>query len=123
MATELQPGSSSDDYPDPDTLALDFDPPTMAMAMEAAFLREWPVFNGDLPLPEAESKSLKAMRLLFIAVAQGVVQHLQANSAAFSVTVNQASHSHAGGDHTFDGDGSHTHDGGSHSHGAVVEIK
>ena len=51
----------------------------------------------------AESKSLKALRLLFVAVAQGVVQHLQANSAAFSVTVNQASHSHAGGDHTLTG--------------------
>ena len=56
MGTELQPGSSSDNYPDPDTLALDIDPPTMAMAMEAAFLKQWPEFNADLPLPERRAK-------------------------------------------------------------------
>jgi hypothetical protein len=93
----------------------------MAMAMEAAFMKEWPEFNGDLPTPKG--KSLNAMRLFFVAVSQGVVQHLRDNPAAFTLTVNQASHSHAGGEHVH-GDGSHSHDGGSHSHAAsVAEIK
>jgi hypothetical protein len=93
----------------------------MAMAIEEAFLREWPEFNGTLPLPEG--KDLNAMRLFFVAVSQGVVQHLHDNPGAFTLTLNQASHSHTGGEHTH-GNGSHTHDGGSHSHGAsVAEIK
>ncbi|HEY5704603.1 MAG TPA: hypothetical protein VIS96_03400 [Terrimicrobiaceae bacterium] len=111
MGTELRPGSFND-----------VDPATMAKAMEEAFLTEWTPFNGE-DLPPPEGKSLQALRLFFVAVSQGVVQHLRDNAAAFALTINSASHSHDGGEHVH-GDGTHTHDGGSHSHGATVsEIK
>jgi hypothetical protein len=106
MGTELRPGSFSD-----------INAATMAKAMEEAFLQEWPQFNDDLPKPEG--KNLQALRLFFVAVSQGVVYHLRDNAAAFTLTVNPASHSHSGGEHIH-GDGSHAHDGGSHSHGATV---
>jgi hypothetical protein len=75
MADLLRPGTSSE--------TID----TMAAAMEAAFLNQWPAFNPDLPLPEG--KKLDAMRLLFVAVSQGVVQHLRDNKEAFEVEVEE----------------------------------
>jgi len=70
---------------------------TMAQAMETAFLDQWPHFNGDLPLPAG--KQLAALRLFFVAVAQGMVQHLRDHPEAFNVTTASAG----------SGDGSHTH--------------
>ena len=59
----------------------------MATAMEEAFLNQWPFFNPELPLPD-ENK-LKPMRLLFVAVSQGIVQHLRDNEEAFEVEVEE----------------------------------
>jgi hypothetical protein len=59
----------------------------MATAMEEAFLNQWPFFNPELPLPD-ETK-LKPMRLLFVAVSQGIVQHLRDNEEAFEVEVEE----------------------------------
>ena len=71
---------------------------TMAAAMEAAFLNQWTKYNGDLPVPTG--KKLDSMRLFFVAVAQGVVQHLRDNPDAINLTVD------SGGS----GGGAHTHD-------------
>ena len=57
---------------------------SMADAMEKAFLEEWPYVMGkkaDLP---ASSEQLK---LMFRAVAQGVIRHLKQNSASMKVRV------------------------------------
>jgi hypothetical protein len=90
---------------------------TMAGAIEAAFLNQWPLFNPDLPLPDEEQ--LVPMRLFFVSVAQGVVQHLRDHPEAFILSVDSTSHNHSGGAHVH-GDGSHSHSGGSHSHPAFV---
>jgi hypothetical protein len=108
MANQLKPGTFSD--------TID----TMAKAMEDAFLDQWSLFNPNLPVPGAESAQLKSMRLFFVAVSQGVVQHLRDNPAAFQVTVQNGSHSHSGGAHVH-GDGSHTHSDGAHSQGGNVD--
>ncbi len=92
----------------------DTDASTMAGAIEAAFVDQWPLFNPDLP-PHPTEEQLDAMRLLFVAVAQGVVQHLRDHPEAFTLAVANTSHSHSGGAHVH-GDGSHSHSGGSHSH-------
>jgi hypothetical protein len=66
---------------------------SMAAAMEHAFMEEWPIIMGsDAPAPNDH------MRLLFIAVAQGVVRHLKSNEN--SITVNVPS----GGGGDFDAD-------------------
>jgi hypothetical protein len=58
---------------------------SMAEAMVNAFLAEWPkVMGNETPPPE----SLDQMKLLFAAVAQGVVLHLQQHATDFKVTVN-----------------------------------
>lgn len=55
---------------------------SMAQAMEKAFLDEWPkIMDSDEPKPEMTDQ----MRLLFIAVAQGVVRHLVNNPDSFKV--------------------------------------
>jgi hypothetical protein len=55
---------------------------SMAAAMEHAFLQEWPVIMGtQAPQPNDH------MRLLFIAIAQGVVRHLKDNENAITVDV------------------------------------
>ncbi len=56
---------------------------SMAAAMENAFIQEWPKIMGSEPLPPPDD----AMRLLFIAVAQGVVRHLVNNPTSFSVQI------------------------------------
>jgi hypothetical protein len=90
---------------------------TMAGAIEAAFKNQWPLFNPDLPLPDEEQ--IAPMQLLFVAVAQGVVQHLRDNPDAFQPAVTSTTHSHSGGAHVH-GDGSHTHSDGSHTHPAAI---
>lgn len=57
----------------------------MANAMEEAFKNEWPNFMGGRDLPAGEQ--LKAMRHIFVAVAQGVVRHLAENAQSFEVDV------------------------------------
>ncbi|MBO9564978.1 MAG: hypothetical protein J7621_19535 [Niastella sp.] len=58
---------------------------SMAATMIQSFKDEWPLVMGDdIPLPE----SLDQMKLLFTAVAQGVVKHLQQHAKDFKVTVN-----------------------------------
>jgi hypothetical protein len=83
MASNLHPGIESDTsvFATPGLT-----PVTMAQAMEAAFLAQWTNFNGDLPVPNEEK--LKPVRLFFVAVAQGVVQHLRDNPTAFEVEVD-----------------------------------
>ena len=67
---------------------------TMAGAMEAAFVDQWHLFNPDLPLPDEEQ--LVPMRLFFVAVSQGVAQHLRDHPEAFTISVAPASgHTHA----------------------------
>ncbi len=55
---------------------------SMAAAMENAFLREWPAIMGSAaPQPDNQ------IRLLFIAIAQGVLRHLKDNEDSISVNV------------------------------------
>jgi hypothetical protein len=54
---------------------------SMAQAMEEAFLAEWKNAMGDADLPEPNNQ----MRLMFVAVAQGVVRHLHENPDAFRI--------------------------------------
>ena len=56
---------------------------SMAAAMVDAFKNEWPYVMGDAPPPE----TLDQMKLLFAAVAQGVVNHLQQHPTDFEVAV------------------------------------
>jgi hypothetical protein len=55
---------------------------SMAEAMEHAFRQEWPVIMGSDAPPANDH-----MRLLFIAIAQGVVQHLKANEDSITIDV------------------------------------
>jgi hypothetical protein len=59
---------------------------SMAKAMEDAFLAEWPIAMGDQPTPEVNEQ----MRLLFVAIAKGVVKHLEEQQTAFEVTIGSA---------------------------------
>lgn len=76
---------------------------SMAADIENAFLAEWPKVMGDdqpVPAPSPE------MRLLFVAVAQGVIRHLKDNAQALEVTVNDdVSHDHEGSVTTVNVDG------------------
>lgn len=56
---------------------------SMAKAMEDAFVEQWSNVMGDRELPEDRQQ----MRLMFVAVAQGVVEHLKSNPNAFRVEV------------------------------------
>ncbi len=56
---------------------------SMSQAMAKAFLDEWPTVMGNDPKPEMNNQ----MRLMFVAIAQGVVNHLKANQTSFKVTV------------------------------------
>lgn len=85
---------------------------SMAKAMEDAFLQEWPIAMGNQPVPEVNEQ----MRLLFVAIAKGVVKHLGENGSAFQVAIStQASHTHTahvtgnGSQVTVDPAGSHNH--------------
>lgn len=59
---------------------------SMAQAMIDAFKAEWPHVMGDAPKPE----NMDQMKLLFAAVAQGVVKHLQQHATDFKVTVTDS---------------------------------
>ena len=59
---------------------------SMAEAMENAFLNEWPNIMGGQPKPQPNDQ----MRLLFMAIAQGVVQHLTQHPEAFTAVVTAA---------------------------------
>jgi hypothetical protein len=60
---------------------------SMALAMENAFLQEWPkVMSQDQPVPPPNSQ----MRLLFIAVAQGIVRHLTDHAEGIHVTLGSS---------------------------------
>lgn len=56
---------------------------SMAEAMEDAFVVAWPNVMGEQELPANRQQ----MRLMFVAVAQGVVEHLKENPTAFKVQV------------------------------------
>lgn len=56
---------------------------SMASAMETAFKNEWPTLMGDTPLPASNDQ----MKLMFIAIAQGVITHLQLHCDAFAVKI------------------------------------
>lgn len=60
---------------------------SMAAAIEDAFKTEWPKIMGDAPAPSTP-EDLNQMRLLFAAIAQGVVKYLQLHHDDFKVTVN-----------------------------------
>ncbi len=57
---------------------------SMAKAMADAFLQAWPTVMGNDPKPEMNNQ----MRLMFVAIAQGMVNHLYANRTSFKVTVS-----------------------------------
>jgi hypothetical protein len=65
---------------------------SMAEAIENSFKEAWPTLMGDLPMPEGNDQS----KLIFIAVAQGVVKHLVAHPEAFKITVNFSDLDHIG---------------------------
>ena len=56
---------------------------SMAAAMENAFLQEWPRVMGNQPAPTSTDQ----MRLLFIAVAQGMIRYLKTHEADITVQV------------------------------------
>ena len=60
---------------------------SMASAMEDAFMKEWGNFMKEADPPKMNDQ----MRLMFVAIAQGVVNHLKANHDAFEVTAKQTS--------------------------------
>ena len=62
---------------------------SMAHAMEKAMEKEWRNVKGT-PLPVAGREDL---RLMFAAIAQGVVRHLKNNEEAFH-TLSNDSHAH-----------------------------
>lgn len=56
---------------------------SMAEAIEKAFQTAWPgLMDGDVP------GSTPDMKLLFIAIAQGVVEHLKGHADSFKVEVD-----------------------------------
>ncbi len=55
---------------------------SMANAIKEAFEKIWPSAMGPLPL-----NTSKEMKMLFAAVAEGVVKHLAAHPEAFVITV------------------------------------
>ena len=56
---------------------------SMAEAMETAFLKDWPVI-----MHTAAPKTNDQLRLIFIAVAQGVVRYLKDNADAFNIVLS-----------------------------------
>ncbi|MBD0260133.1 MAG: hypothetical protein ICV83_30820 [Cytophagales bacterium] len=64
----------------------DFDN-SMASKMAEAFAREWFVAMNEQPFPGMNDQT----RLMFAAIAQGVVEYLKANPGAFRVSVANSS--------------------------------
>ena len=67
---------------------------SMAEAIENAFIKAWPDAMGGPPPPPPQSNN--QMRLMYVAIAQGVCQYLAAHPEAFVLTT------------TFDGTNYHT---------------
>jgi len=70
-----------------DTISSD----TLVGEIERAFREVWPAVMNDAKLPENLDRQMK---LVFVAVAKGVVRHLENNTDAFVITVQST------GDHT-----------------------
>ena len=60
---------------------------SMALAMEEAFMNEWSDFMKGADAPAMNDQ----MRLMFVAIAKGVISHLKTNHDAFKVTATQTS--------------------------------
>lgn len=63
---------------------------SMAAAIEAAFIREWPkvIEDRDLPRNDQDSPEVpKEFQLLFVAIARGVIAHLMEHPRSFKVEV------------------------------------
>jgi hypothetical protein len=58
---------------------------SLAQAMETAFITVWPGVMDGQPAPAMNPQ----MHMMFLAIAQGVVNHLKANPDAFKVTVTE----------------------------------
>ena len=58
---------------------------SMAEEMANAFLEEWDSAMGPNPPPKPDMNN--QMRLMFIAIAQGVVKQLKENPKAFGITI------------------------------------
>ena len=83
---ELKSGSIAQSHNDPGTWNT-----SMAKAIEDAFLAEW---NAALPDQDPPVMNDTA-RLMFVAIAKGVVKHLGENGSAFVVTnATTESHTH-----------------------------
>lgn len=55
---------------------------SMAQEMETAFMNNWhSVMGNDVPKPASNNQ----MKLMFIAIAKGVVEHLKKNPSSFEV--------------------------------------
>lgn len=85
---------------------------SMAKEMEEAFKKYWKSAMGE----DSEAPPItNHMRLLFVAIAQGVVQHLTKNAKAFKITVTltgEPDHSHTfnwGNTPPIGDEGGHTH--------------
>ena len=67
---------------------------SMAAAMEKAFKEEWPTVMGDADVPASSEQ----LNLLFRGIAQGVIRHLQQNSASMKVevTINVGGNNYTG---------------------------
>ncbi|MCM1983270.1 hypothetical protein [Lyngbya confervoides] len=67
---------------------------SMAQEIEQAFRDQWPLFMGeDLPVPDESPQS----RLLFVAIARGIITHLVNHPEAFQVMVTLAGGTTASG--------------------------
>jgi hypothetical protein len=61
---------------------------SMAKAIEDAFIKTWPtVMEGD---PQTSDQ----MKLLFVAIAEGVINHLASHSDAFEVILPEINNQH-----------------------------
>lgn len=67
---------------------------SMAKAMVNAFRAEWPKVMGEDSEPPEMTEEMK---LLFVAIARGVVDHLVAREAAFQLEFVPQSHLHTYG--------------------------
>jgi hypothetical protein len=67
---------------------------SMAEAMEQAFLKEWPFVMHDAPVPQPNDQ----MKLMFIAISRGVIQHLETNHGSFKVTTEDTGVNTAAGE-------------------------
>jgi hypothetical protein len=61
---------------------------SMAEAMEDALRRHWPIAMPGRAIPFDE----RFLKLFFVAIAQGVVRHLEENPLSFNVEVNVPDH-------------------------------